>query len=156
MEKLHATVTDSSPRLQNGGATDSSTSDGYADDIEAEANSYFHQMFSVHLTIDAMVQMLARFKESPVKRLMPITWYLILFLCCLNSFRFWKCSVFVVLLYCTERCDGIFHPVFNCLYVSLLENHNGNGLKWFNFCSFVVPIHYLPEYLKSTKKEPLA
>uniref|UniRef100_A0A2N9FJB6 CCR4-NOT transcription complex subunit 1-like n=1 Tax=Fagus sylvatica TaxID=28930 RepID=A0A2N9FJB6_FAGSY len=68
MEKLHATVTDSNPRLQNGGATDSSTSDGYADDIEAEANSYFHQMFSVHLTIDAMVQMLARFKESPVKR----------------------------------------------------------------------------------------
>lgn len=59
---------DSNPRLQSGGAADSSTSDGYADDIEAEANSYFHQMFSSQLTIDAMVQMLARFKESSVKR----------------------------------------------------------------------------------------
>ncbi|XP_059434806.1 uncharacterized protein LOC132167794 isoform X1 [Corylus avellana] len=68
MEKLHVTTMDSNPRLQNGGATDSSTSDGYADDIEAEANSYFHQMFSGQLTIEAMVQMLARFKESSVKR----------------------------------------------------------------------------------------
>ena len=68
MEKLHVTTMDSNPRLQNGGTTDSSTSDGYADDIEAEANSYFHQMFSGQLTIEAMVQMLARFKESSVKR----------------------------------------------------------------------------------------
>ncbi|KAL5862252.1 hypothetical protein ACOSQ3_003532 [Xanthoceras sorbifolium] len=68
MEKLHAIIMDSNPKLQNGEATESSTSDGYADDIEAEANSYFHQMFSGQLTIDAMVQMLARFKESSVKR----------------------------------------------------------------------------------------
>ncbi|KAJ1439436.1 CCR4-NOT transcription complex subunit 1, TTP binding domain, partial [Sesbania bispinosa] len=68
LEKLHISVIDSNPRLQNGGAADSSTSDGYADDIEAEANSYFHQMFSDQLTINAMVQMLARFKESSVKR----------------------------------------------------------------------------------------
>ncbi|KAF7825292.1 CCR4-NOT transcription complex subunit 1 isoform X1 [Senna tora] len=68
LEKLHASIMDSNPRLQNSGAVDSSTSDGYADDIEAEANSYFHQMFSSQLTIDAMVQMLARFKESSVKR----------------------------------------------------------------------------------------
>ncbi|XP_040995071.1 CCR4-NOT transcription complex subunit 1-like isoform X1 [Juglans microcarpa x Juglans regia] len=68
MEKLSLTFMDSSPRLQNGGATDSSTSDGYADDIESEANSYFHQMFSGQLTIDAMVQMLAQFKESSVTR----------------------------------------------------------------------------------------
>lgn len=59
MEKLHATAMDSNPRLQN---------DGAADDIEAEANSYFHQMFSGQLTIEAMVQMLAQFKESSVKR----------------------------------------------------------------------------------------
>ena len=58
---------ESNPRLQNGGTADAST-DGYADDIEAEANSYFHQMFSGNLTIDAMVQMLARFKESSVTR----------------------------------------------------------------------------------------
>ncbi|XP_044493750.1 CCR4-NOT transcription complex subunit 1-like [Mangifera indica] len=68
LEKLHATILDSNPKLQNGGASESSATDGYADDIEAEANSYFHQMFSGHLTIEAMVQMLARFKESSVKR----------------------------------------------------------------------------------------
>ncbi|XP_027908150.1 CCR4-NOT transcription complex subunit 1 isoform X1 [Vigna unguiculata] len=68
LERLHISIIDSNPRLQNGGAGDSSTSDGYADDIEAEANSYFHQMFSDQLTINAMVQMLARFKESSVKR----------------------------------------------------------------------------------------
>ncbi|CAK7347840.1 unnamed protein product [Dovyalis caffra] len=68
MERLHATVMDSNPRLQNGSSADSSTPDGFSDDVEAEANSYFHQMFSGQLTIDAMVQMLARFKESSVKR----------------------------------------------------------------------------------------
>ncbi|XP_022770231.1 CCR4-NOT transcription complex subunit 1-like isoform X3 [Durio zibethinus] len=68
MERLHATIMDSNPKLQNGGTTDSSTSDGYGDDIEGEANSYFHQMFSGQLTIEAMVQMLARFKESSVRR----------------------------------------------------------------------------------------
>ncbi|XP_022732983.1 CCR4-NOT transcription complex subunit 1-like isoform X3 [Durio zibethinus] len=68
MERLHSTIMDSNPKLQNGGATDSSTSDGYEDDIEAEANSYFHQMFSGQLTIDAMVKMLARYKESFVRR----------------------------------------------------------------------------------------
>ncbi|KAF5732911.1 Ccr4-not transcription complex putative isoform 1 [Tripterygium wilfordii] len=68
MEQLHITTMDSNPKLQNGGAADSSVSEGYADDIEAEANSYFHQMFSCQLSIDAMVQMLARFKESSVQR----------------------------------------------------------------------------------------
>lgn len=68
LESLHISIIDSNPRLQNGGTTDSSTSDGYAEDIEAEANSYFHQMFSEQLHINAMVQMLARFKESSVKR----------------------------------------------------------------------------------------
>ncbi|KAK7350377.1 hypothetical protein VNO77_08930 [Canavalia gladiata] len=68
LERLHTAIIDSNPRPQNGAAADSSTSEGYADDIEAEANSYFHQMFSDQLTINAMVQMLARFKESSVKR----------------------------------------------------------------------------------------
>uniref|UniRef100_A0A2K1XR30 CCR4-Not complex component Not1 C-terminal domain-containing protein n=1 Tax=Populus trichocarpa TaxID=3694 RepID=A0A2K1XR30_POPTR len=68
MERLHVTVMDSNPRLQNGSSADSSTPDGFSDDVEAEANSYFQQMFSGQLTIDAMVQMLARFKESSVKR----------------------------------------------------------------------------------------
>ncbi|KAJ6675578.1 hypothetical protein OIU85_011707 [Salix viminalis] len=68
MERLNVTVMDSNPGLQNGSAADSSTPDGFSDDVESEANSYFHQMFSGQLTIDAMVQMLARFKESSVKR----------------------------------------------------------------------------------------
>ncbi|KAK2650679.1 hypothetical protein Ddye_018168 [Dipteronia dyeriana] len=68
MENLHSIIMESNPKLQNGEATESSTSDGYADDIETEANSYFHQMFSGQLTIEAMVQMLAQFKESSVKR----------------------------------------------------------------------------------------
>ncbi|XP_050238653.1 uncharacterized protein LOC126688113 isoform X2 [Mercurialis annua] len=66
MEKLHVTM--DNPRLQNGGSADPSTPEPFSDDIEAEANSYFHQMFSGQLTIDAMVQMLARFKESLVQR----------------------------------------------------------------------------------------
>ncbi|KAE8699711.1 transcription factor UNE10-like [Hibiscus syriacus] len=68
IERLHVAIMDSTPKLQNGGTTESSTSDGYGDEIEAEANSYFHQMFSEQLTTDAMVQMLARFKESSVRR----------------------------------------------------------------------------------------
>ncbi|KAE9611238.1 putative CCR4-Not complex component, Not1, CCR4-NOT transcription complex subunit 1, HEAT [Lupinus albus] len=68
LERLHISIVDSNPRLQNGGTTDSSASDGYADDIEAEANSYFHQMFSDSLSMNEMVHMLSRFKESSVKR----------------------------------------------------------------------------------------
>ncbi|KAF5959204.1 hypothetical protein HYC85_000413 [Camellia sinensis] len=52
LEKLCVTFMHANSRMKNGGATDSSPSDGYADDIETEANSYFHQMFSGQLTID--------------------------------------------------------------------------------------------------------
>ncbi|XP_077235419.1 transcription regulator [Tasmannia lanceolata] len=68
LKSLHAASLHANTRLQVGGATDSSTADGYPADIEGEANSYFHQMFSEQLTIDAMVQMLARFKESSEQR----------------------------------------------------------------------------------------
>ncbi|XP_050387579.1 uncharacterized protein LOC126803899 isoform X2 [Argentina anserina] len=68
MERLTVSIMNSNPRLQNGGNTESSTDGGYTDDIETEANSYFHQMFSGQLTIESMVQMLAGFKESSVKR----------------------------------------------------------------------------------------
>ncbi|KAE9600761.1 putative CCR4-Not complex component, Not1, CCR4-NOT transcription complex subunit 1, HEAT [Lupinus albus] len=67
LERFHIFI-DSNPRLPNGGTTDSSASDGYADDIEAEANSYFHQMFSDSLSMNEMVEMLTRLKESSVKR----------------------------------------------------------------------------------------
>ncbi|XP_068669588.1 uncharacterized protein [Aristolochia californica] len=61
-------ITHVAPRLQSSGTADSTTSDGFPDDVEAEANSYFHQMFSGQLSIDAMVQMLSRFQDSPEKR----------------------------------------------------------------------------------------
>ncbi|KZV18909.1 hypothetical protein F511_17815 [Dorcoceras hygrometricum] len=68
MEKLHATSMRVNTRLKDDGTADSSSSDSYADDIEKEANSYFHQLFSGLLAIDAMIQMLTRFKESPERR----------------------------------------------------------------------------------------
>ncbi|CAN0841218.1 CCR4-NOT transcription complex subunit 1, partial [Linum grandiflorum] len=68
MESLLATNLDSNPRLQNGASADTSPPDCYSEDVEAEANSYFKQMFSGQLTIDEMVQMLARFKESSLAR----------------------------------------------------------------------------------------
>ncbi|XP_026438629.1 CCR4-NOT transcription complex subunit 1-like [Papaver somniferum] len=69
LKKLHVVFIQNSTKLQNGEVADSSSPDGvYSDDVEGEANSYFHQMFSGQLSTDAMVQMLARFKESPDKR----------------------------------------------------------------------------------------
>lgn len=56
------------PRTQSSLSTDSAKPEGSSDDIEAVANSYLHQMFFGELSIDAMIQMLARFKESPEKR----------------------------------------------------------------------------------------
>lgn len=69
LDKLHITYMDANSRLKSVGGADSSTSDGGGSDaIEAEANVYFHQMFSGQLSNDATVQMLARFKESTEKR----------------------------------------------------------------------------------------
>lgn len=65
---MHASYLHATARLKNGGVADSAVSDGYADDIEKEANSYFHQLFSGEQAIDVMIQMLARFKESSEKR----------------------------------------------------------------------------------------
>ncbi|KAK4839920.1 hypothetical protein QYF36_025957 [Acer negundo] len=56
------------PQLQHVDTSDPPASDGYADDIEAQANSYFHQTFSGEVPLNAMIQMLARFKESSEKR----------------------------------------------------------------------------------------
>ncbi|XP_019058124.1 PREDICTED: CCR4-NOT transcription complex subunit 1 isoform X2 [Tarenaya hassleriana] len=68
IEKVHAAILDCNLELQNGGALDSPSSDVDGDDVEAEANAYFHQMFSGQLSVEAMVQMLARYKDSPVER----------------------------------------------------------------------------------------
>ena len=55
-------------RTQGSLGRDIPTSEGGSDDIEAQANIYFHQMFSGQINIDVMIQMLTRFKESPDKR----------------------------------------------------------------------------------------
>ncbi|KAK1420125.1 hypothetical protein QVD17_21468 [Tagetes erecta] len=68
MERLSLKFTNNSSRMKNNGGPDSSTHEVYAEDIETEANSYFHQMFSAQLTVDAMIQMLARFKDSSERR----------------------------------------------------------------------------------------
>ena len=72
IEKLHITPMHVSLSQQNDGVSDSSSSNTYSDDIEVEANSYFQRMFSEQLTIDEMVQMLSRFKESSEKRFSSI------------------------------------------------------------------------------------
>ena len=58
-------------RTQSSLGRDIPTSEGGSDDIEAQANIYFHQMFSEQISVDAMIQMLARFKESTNKRCFP-------------------------------------------------------------------------------------
>uniref|UniRef100_A0A1J3EG21 CCR4-NOT transcription complex subunit 1 n=1 Tax=Noccaea caerulescens TaxID=107243 RepID=A0A1J3EG21_NOCCA len=68
IEKVNAAILDCNSKLQNGEAKDSSASNAYGDDVEAEANAYFHQMFSGQLSVDAMVQMLSRYKDSLVQR----------------------------------------------------------------------------------------
>ncbi|VVA89571.1 unnamed protein product [Arabis nemorensis] len=68
IQKVNAAILDCKSKLQNGEAKDSSTSTAYGADVEAEANAYFHQMFSGQLSVDAMVQMLSRYKDSLVQR----------------------------------------------------------------------------------------
>ncbi|XP_074578118.1 uncharacterized protein LOC141834681 isoform X2 [Curcuma longa] len=61
IKKLHIS---SNPRIPTVEPLVPTVSEGVSDDIDAEVNTYFHQMFSGQLTIDAMIQMLAHFKES--------------------------------------------------------------------------------------------
>ncbi|KAJ4795845.1 transcription regulator [Rhynchospora pubera] len=51
-----------------GSSEGSAEQPGATEDVDAEANTYFHQMFSGQLTIEQMVQMLTRFKESSDQR----------------------------------------------------------------------------------------
>ncbi|KAK1364557.1 CCR4-NOT transcription complex subunit 1 [Heracleum sosnowskyi] len=68
IEKMNLTVIHSNVIGNNPSGTDSSTVDGYADDVEAEINSLFHQMFSGQVGVDATILMLTRYKESSEKR----------------------------------------------------------------------------------------
>ncbi|XP_058205092.1 uncharacterized protein LOC131319013 isoform X2 [Rhododendron vialii] len=60
--------TDVGLRLQNVRNSDSTTPDECSDDIEEKANTYFRELFSGQMTSDAMVEMLARFRESSERR----------------------------------------------------------------------------------------
>lgn len=66
---------------------------GTTEDVDAEANTYFHQMFSGQLSIEQMVQMLSRFKESADQR-QALYFFLLLLLSILASASFY--NLFVV------------------------------------------------------------
>ncbi|GER44883.1 transcription regulators [Striga asiatica] len=68
IEKMDVSHMLANSRVKNGTSSDSATADSYADDIETESNQIFHQMFSGQRSIDDMIQMLTRFKESSDKR----------------------------------------------------------------------------------------
>lgn len=97
IEKLDVTHMRANSRMKIGGGSDS-TADSYAEDVETEANLYFHQMFSGELSIDATIQMLTRSKESTEKRYVSSSVKYIS-LCKLLYF---------VLLHKTSHSDSIF------------------------------------------------
>lgn len=68
IEKAQAAILDCNSKLLNDEAENSSALNAHVDDVEAEANSYFERMFSGQLSVDAMVQMLSRYKDSSIKR----------------------------------------------------------------------------------------
>ncbi|KAG5626748.1 hypothetical protein H5410_011966 [Solanum commersonii] len=68
MDKLHVTYMGINSRFKSSGSADLSSSDYYSEDIEAEANLYFHQLFSGQVTNDTMIRMLAHLKASTEKR----------------------------------------------------------------------------------------
>ncbi|GAB2232300.1 hypothetical protein Drorol1_Dr00011332, partial [Drosera rotundifolia] len=68
IERLRISLLNANSSQQNEGVNDSPSPVIFAEDIESEANSYFQRMFAEQLTIDEMVQMLGRFKESSNKR----------------------------------------------------------------------------------------
>ncbi|CAL5366926.1 unnamed protein product [Camellia sinensis] len=55
-------------RLQNVENSETLTPNGYSNDIEVDANTYLDQLFDGWLSIDDVVQILARFKESSERR----------------------------------------------------------------------------------------
>ncbi|XP_022731016.1 CCR4-NOT transcription complex subunit 1-like isoform X4 [Durio zibethinus] len=68
LERMNRASMHVKPRLQNVGTSDSSNLYGYADDIEAEADSYLSQIFYSQMPINVMIHMLSKLKESSEKR----------------------------------------------------------------------------------------
>ncbi|XP_078446307.1 transcription regulator isoform X2 [Wolffia australiana] len=65
---LQLTDNPAKPRIQNTDEPEASSADTNVEDIEKEADTYFQLMFSEQLSVETMVQTLARFKESSDKR----------------------------------------------------------------------------------------
>ncbi|KAM0835821.1 hypothetical protein ACQ4PT_062703 [Festuca glaucescens] len=68
LDKLRELFTSYESRNHGSAVRDIPTPEGGSDDVEVEANAYFQQMFSGQISVDAMIQMLTRFKESLDKR----------------------------------------------------------------------------------------
>ncbi|XP_057532309.1 uncharacterized protein LOC130810318 isoform X1 [Amaranthus tricolor] len=117
IDKLQISLLSGNLAPQNEGVIDSPSSN-YSDDIEAEANSYFQLMFSEQLTIDGMVEMLARFKESSEKREQSI------FECMISNlfeeYRFFPKY--------PERQLGIAAVLLGCLIKNQLVTHLTLGI----------------------------
>jgi CCR4-NOT transcription complex subunit 1 len=68
LDELRELFTLYESRNHGSAGRDIPTPEGSSDDVEVEANMYFQQMFSGQISVDAMIQMLTRFKESLDKR----------------------------------------------------------------------------------------
>ncbi|VFQ85948.1 unnamed protein product [Cuscuta campestris] len=67
LEKLNMAYMNSNSRIKTE-SSNPSNSGAYENGIEAEVNSYFQQMFHEKRSVDSIIQMLTRFKESSDKR----------------------------------------------------------------------------------------
>ncbi|CAM6118665.1 unnamed protein product [Calypogeia fissa] len=68
LKRVYTAAVRVNPRLLSVGASEQSTSEVFAADIEEEANSYFQKIYVGQLTIEDVVGMLERFNESSVQR----------------------------------------------------------------------------------------
>jgi CCR4-NOT transcription complex subunit 1 len=84
LDKLRELFTSYESRNHGSAVRDIPTPEGGSDDVEVEANAYFQQMFSGQISVDAMIQMLSRFKESLDKRYLPDQFEYVLSIGCLT------------------------------------------------------------------------
>ena len=68
MKRLHSATVHANPRLLSVGASEQSSSEVFAADIEEQEKSYFQQTYIGQLTMHDVIQNLEHFKESSEKR----------------------------------------------------------------------------------------
>jgi len=68
MKRLHFATVHVNPRLLSVGASEQSSSEVFAADIEEQEKSYFQHTYIGQLTMDDVIQKLEHFKESSEKR----------------------------------------------------------------------------------------